>query len=333
MNEVFPGVFHIPLSLQGFHPGSVNAYLLRYKTGYIMIDTGWDNMTSLESLNTQLAEKGIQFSDIKKVIVTHCHSDHMGLINRLKRENRAVIYMHRLDMELTAIRYTKAGYYWINTDLFLQSHGIPYAELADSTFLMPNPGPMVPPDIVLDGDEIIEAGVYKLQVIHTPGHTPGHICLYEPKIRILFSGDTLLPTITTNAATHVQHMADPIQQYENALGRLQSLDVDMVLPGHQRVFTDHRKRIEEILEHYHQKSLMAAAYFTRTPQKSTAYEVARVLPWIPKSNSIKWDQLLSEDKRFAMMQTIALLEQLMFAGILTKLTRRGRIYYQSKNLA
>jgi glyoxylase-like metal-dependent hydrolase (beta-lactamase superfamily II) len=149
---------------------------------------------------------------------------------------------------------------------------------------------------------------------------------------MLFSGDTLLPTITTNAATHIQHMANPIQQYEDALGRLKVLDVDLVLPGHQHVFKDHRKRIEEVLDHYHQKSLTAAEYFADKPQKSTAYEVARVLPWTPKSRSVKWDQLISENKRFAMMQTVALLEQLMYAGIITKSTRSERIFYQSKNL-
>lgn len=332
MNEVFPGVFRITLTLQGFSPGSVNTYVLRDKTAYAIIDTGWDIPASVESLHNQLAEDGIQFSDIKKVILTHCHSDHLGLVGRLKKENQAVVYMHRLDMEMARIRYTQEDNYWYNTDRFIQSHGVPETELPAPDFKIPSSGPLTPADVLLDGGEEIEVGEFKLRVINTPGHTPGHISLYEPVKKLLFSGDTLLPTIATNAATHVQHMANPIQQYLNSLSRLKELEIDLVLPGHEQVFTNHRQRIEELFEYYRQKSLRVLEIFTRHPAALSAYEVACLLPWTPKSRSVSWKKLDGWDKRYAMMQTIALLEQLTFAGKLTKSTQDVMITYQPKNL-
>ena len=54
------------------------------------------------------------------------------------------------------------------------------------------------PDVLLNGDETIASGIFNLKVIWTPGHSPGHICLYEPVHKILFSGDHVLPVITPN---------------------------------------------------------------------------------------------------------------------------------------
>jgi glyoxylase-like metal-dependent hydrolase (beta-lactamase superfamily II) len=330
MNEIFPGIFLITLTLQGFAPNSVNVYLLRDTTGYAIIDTGWDVPASLESLRGQLTEGGIPLSDIKKVILTHCHSDHMGLAGRLKKDNRAAVYLHRLDMELIGIRYTASDDYWAKTELYIQSHGVPLSVLRPPDFKIPNPSPLTPPDFLLEGNEEITIGEFLLRVVNTPGHTPGHISLYEPLKKLLFSGDTLLPTIATNAATHVQYMVNPIQQYLDSLIRLKKLEIDLVLPGHEQVFSGHRQRIEELFEHYRQKSLKIQEVFLQHPSALSAYEIACVLPWITQFRTRSFGQLGDWDKRFAMMQTIALLEQLMFAEKLTKFFEGSSIYYQSK---
>jgi glyoxylase-like metal-dependent hydrolase (beta-lactamase superfamily II) len=143
----------------------------------------------------------------------------------------------------------------------------------------------------------------------------------------------LLPTIATNAATHIQHMANPIQQYLDSLSRLKGLEIDLVLPGHEQVFTGHRQRIEELFEHYRQKSLNVLDIFEKRPEALTAYEVACLLPWITKSKTLRWEQLGGWDKRFAMMQSIALLEQLTFAGKLTRSIKGNLNQYQPINFA
>ena len=127
-------------------------------------------------------------------------------------------------------------------------------------------------------------------------------------------------------------MFNPIQQYLDSLSRLKELEVDLVLPGHGQVFTGHRKRIEEMFEHYQQKSLIVLDTYKKEQKALTAYQIACVLPWTPGSRTVSWEKLGSWDKRFAMLQTIALLEQLAFSGKLGKLNIDGINLYKLENL-
>jgi glyoxylase-like metal-dependent hydrolase (beta-lactamase superfamily II) len=333
MKELYPGIYQITLTLEQFPPGSVNIYLIRDANGYAVIDTGLDLPAPVDSLRKEMAESGILFSEIKKVLITHYHSDHLGLMGRLKKENRAEVYLHSLEIEIMRIRYDTDDSFWRNTDAFIQQHGIPESELRQSDFVFPSPGELIAPDHILNGGEKIRIGQYTLEIIHTPGHTPGHICLYEPVNRLLFSGDTLLADIATNAATHVQQMTNPVQQYLDSLSRLRGLEITMVLPGHGRTFSDYRKRIAQMFDHYHQKCLMIMNTFKTQQASLTAYQLARILPWTPGNKKTDWTNLGSRDKRLAMLQTIALMEQLTFAGELIKLEVNGKICYKPRKPA
>jgi glyoxylase-like metal-dependent hydrolase (beta-lactamase superfamily II) len=328
MKEILPGVFQIPLALSGSPAPAVNAYLLRDRSNSTLVDTGWDVPESVDSLKAQLSEAGIRLSEIGRVIITHCHSDHLGLMGKVKTVYGARIYIHRKETELMKVRYTKDNSYWPVMNLFLMGHGVPEPELKASDLPMPQPEGLVPPDIILEGGEEIPIGDYTIKVIHTPGHTPGHISLYSPEKRFLVSGDVLLPTIVTNAATHIQHMVNPLLQYQSSLRTLSELEIDLVLPGHEYPFSNHRKRIQEINEHYRLKRENVLKVFESDPEHKTAYEASRLLSWSLKTRTLLWDQLKGWDKRLAALQTIALLEELTSAGKLTKFTRDGKIYYR-----
>jgi glyoxylase-like metal-dependent hydrolase (beta-lactamase superfamily II) len=293
-----------------------------------LIDTGWDIPASIESLETQLAEISVKPSSIRKVLITHAHPDHLGLINRLKKQNNAVIYMHRNELDLIKVRYNDGNEYWPKTDLFLQTHGMPAAELSTGASPLPDLGALVPPDILFEGSEEIPIGEYTLRVINTPGHTPGHVSFYEQRKKFLISGDILLPTIATNAAGHIQHMTNPLQQYLYSLQTLKELDIDLVLPGHESPFTGHRRRIEELFERHRQRSEAVTKAFQSDPQPKTAYDVARLIPWVPRNKAVSWDELGEWDKRFALMQTIAHLEEQASAGKLTGFSQDGKLYYR-----
>jgi glyoxylase-like metal-dependent hydrolase (beta-lactamase superfamily II) len=327
MKEVLPGIYQITLSLKGFGSGSVNTYLIRDKNRYAIIDTGWDAPEPENSLREQLAEASIDFCDIKKVILTHCHIDHLGLINKFKKSNNASIYIHRGELALIKVLYNGKNSYWDETDKYLTSHGIPESELG-ARDIFPVQEPPVSPDVLFEGNEEIEVGDYILKVVPTPGHTPGHIALYEPRAKFLFSGDTILPTILTNAAGHIQHMVNPLQQYLKSLEVLRQMDIDLVLPGHEQAFTSYKERIADIIERYRSKIALAWKNFENDLQTRTAYDVARVLPWIPRYRPIAWTHLRSMDKRFALMQTIAILEELAYEGKLARLIQDGRVFYK-----
>jgi glyoxylase-like metal-dependent hydrolase (beta-lactamase superfamily II) len=328
MKEIIPGLYQLTLTLQGFSPNSINTYLLRDCDGYTIVDTGWDLPASVTSLEAQLAESGIRFSDIKRMLLTHCHSDHLGMMARFQKSYHTLACLHRNEKDLMKVRYNSENNYWPQTDQFLQTHGMPQSELTSDKFQMPGVGSLPPPDVWLQGGEELAVGNFTLRVINTPGHTPGHVSFYEPQFRLLMSGDVLLPTIATNAATHVQHMTNPLQQYLSSLSTLKEMDIELVLPGHEYIFSNHRKRIEELFEHHRQRSAEVLRAFASDSRTKTAYDVACLISWMPKSKPIAWAQLGAWDKRFAMMQTIAHLEELAFSGKLTRMPCGGKVFYQ-----
>jgi glyoxylase-like metal-dependent hydrolase (beta-lactamase superfamily II) len=328
MKEVLPGIYQMTLTLEGFGSGAVNTYLIRDNDGYVIIDTGWDAPEPVNSMETQLATASINFSEIKKVILTHCHIDHLGMADRFKKMNNADIYIHRDELDLIKVRYNSGYDYWNENDKFLRSHGLPESEIgpADSHAYLDKP--LLFTGILLKGGEIISAGEYNLTVIPTPGHTPGHISLYESRNKYLFSGDILLPTILSNAAGHIQHMQSPVKKYLDSLSVLRQLEVDFVLPGHEYIFSNHQKRIDEITHRYQQKIAMAARSFDDNRLTMTAYDVARRLPWTPRIKTVYWDQLNDMNKRFALLQSIALLEELANMTIVIRFSQDGKIQYK-----
>ena len=166
-----------------------------------------------------------------------------------------------------------------------------------------------------------------MKVVNTPGHTAGHISLYEPTRKFLFSGDVLLPTIATNAALHVQHINNPLQQYLHSLQTLKEMDIETILPGHEYVFSNHRRRIEELFKHHQAKAEEIWKVFA-DGQPKTAYDVSRILSWSPKTKTVTWPSLSGWDKRFAVLQTIAHLEIMAEDKKLTRFSKDGKLYYR-----
>lgn len=327
MKEIFPGIYQITLTQKGFAPGSVNAYAVRDARGGTLIDTGWGSPESAKLMETRLVEAHIGIHDINRVILTHFHMDHLGLMGKFKEWNQATICIHRNEIELIKIRYGAGDTYWPMTDLFLKSHGVPDSEFVPPEYPLNNPVSLTTPDILFNGNEEISIGEYTFKIINTPGHTPGHISLYEARNKFLISGDTLLPTIITNAATHIQYVPDPINQYLNSLQTLRNLDINLVLPGHDYVFSNYRARIDEIVAHYQQKRETTREAVKDSDQPFTAYDVARRLPYAFRNRTLTWDQLRKLDKRFAALQAIALMEELVNSKIVTRSHQNDKFYY------
>jgi len=328
MQEILPGIYLLTLSLEGFNPDSVNTYIIKTDDGLTSIDTGLDSPPSLESMNAQLAEIGAVFSDINQIIITHSHIDHLGLIARFRRSHPVRIIMHEKDLDLMRIRFAETDHYLPLTDRFLLTHGTPASDLGQPDVLLPIPEGLfaVKPDILLYGGEKLTIGQYNLEVIPSPGHSPGHIALYEPERKFIFSGDMLLPTIATNAAVHVQHMQNPLKQYADSLATLKKLDIDLVLPGHEHVYSGPGRRIEDLLRKQQKKSTEIFRIF-QDRQPRTAYQASLEIARSPVAGISNWSKLLPMDRRFAVLQTISHLEALKYEGKLKLDIRNGIHYY------
>jgi glyoxylase-like metal-dependent hydrolase (beta-lactamase superfamily II) len=328
MKEILPGIFLMPLTLSGFTPDSVNMYVIQTSEGLISIDTGWDSPQAMESMQKQLGEIGATFSDIKKVLVTHCHIDHLGMVTGLKKNYGTQYWLHYKDFELIKKRYSKVDNFITLTDAFLLKHGIPVSELLPPEIQLPVPHNLynTQPDFLFHGGEEIQVGEYNLRVINTPGHTLGHVSFYEPDKKFIFSGDMLLPTIATNAAIHVQHIENPLKQYMDSLLTLKALDIELVLPGHEYPYSNPDLRIEELIKHDREKTEEIRRIFSDC-QAKTAYEISRSLAISTKTGLSNWHKMLGWERRFAVLQSVAYLEALKYAGELKQENRNGVFYY------
>jgi glyoxylase-like metal-dependent hydrolase (beta-lactamase superfamily II) len=139
-------------------------------------------------------------------------------------------------------------------DKFFRQHGVPLPESPDG---LPSPGryfgtlyaPTLPDHPLNDGDRVY-IGDREVQVVWTPGHTPGHCCLYFPADKVLIVGDHLLPKITPHVGVYFSGPDNPLQDFINSQQKVQKLEVELVLPAHGAVFKDHRHRAQQIIQHH-----------------------------------------------------------------------------------
>lgn len=251
----------IPFALK-----TVNCYYLS-DTVPTLIDTGVDSGSNLEAIDSVIREAGGSLADLKRIILTHAHTDHLGLAGRLSDISRADIYIHRLDEpKVISHNPTKSDNYMRRFCDFLLSAGIPDAMANDMRdIFIRRLDELVSPIHrlnLLSGGETFEFDDFQLQVIHTPGHTAGSICLYNQSTGDLLSGDTLLKKITPNPVAEIRPPeTDPdyrsIPRYLTSLDNIAQSAVDRVLPGHGSAFCDIKDRIAALKVHIdHRKRLV-----------------------------------------------------------------------------
>ena len=234
----------------------VNVFLLRDGQGFTLIDTGLQTDESRQTLHQKLEGLRIPVKSIDRILITHIHPDHFGLAGELREQAEAELVIHRLEVALMEPRYARAEDLVHDVADWLSKNGVPPAEaefLKSASMAAREFVKVVEPDTLLEGAERLSLGGAELEVIWTPGHSPGHCCFYWPERRVLFSGDHLLPKISPNIGLHPQSGADPLDDYLQSLTRIEQLEVDLVLPAHGDPFQDHRQRIHAIREHHEQR--------------------------------------------------------------------------------
>lgn len=314
VKEVLPGIFMIKVPLPGSPLKSLNSYVIMAKRPLI-IDTGFNMDECYVELVKALNEIGVDYRRAD-YFITHLHADHLGLAGRLTStvyisEGDAII-MQEPSSAQRILRYlsffTMNGFPLEDLDKVLRSHpAVRY--YSEVNF-----------QVVKDG-ELFEYGDYKLKAILTPGHTPGHMCLYDEDNGVLFSGDHILFDITPNVPYWEGH--DSLWEYLNSLDKIYSLDVKHVLPGHREFHGDVKKRILELKEH-HERRLDEVVNALKSGAK-TAWQVAPEISWDLTYD--QWDAINPIQKWFIISETIAHLIYLENRGIVKEEIRDDRIYY------
>ena len=328
MTEVTAGIHRIelPITMPGSTLAYVNTYLIQGDNGYLLVDTGWNTDASLDSLQNQLAEIGSDIRDITQILVTHVHPDHYGMAGKIMQQSGASLATHDIEKGFIESRYINMDKLLKETAHWLSMHGAPPDNLADMRDASLNITQYVVPtnpDITLHGGETITTGKFTFQVLWTPGHSSGHICLHEPDKKVLVSGDHILPTITPNISKHPQSVENPLGKYLDSLNDLRKLDIQLILPGHGNPFTQLKQRIDELIQHHEQRT--SEILTTLRNHAKTVYEIAQEISWKDYTN---WQDMPFSHQRLAMFETLAHLELMTINGQTGKISRDSIIYYQ-----
>lgn len=325
--KIAEGIHQLKLPIADNPLGYINCYLVEGKEGWLMVDTGWHTEEAFRELETGLRELGLTLTDISTIVVTHVHPDHYGLAGRIKQgAPQARLLAHRWEWDFIESRYIRFADVSKKIGAMLKQHGIPpqyLPSLQSASMPALRYVTITLPDEPLWGGETLSTGTYELETIWTPGHSPGHLCLYEPRNRLLFSGDHILPDITPNVSYHVQSGDNPLGDYISSVRKLEHLEVAAVLPGHQRIFNDLPGRIQQLLRHHEARKQAICQAIEKGLH--TAYDIAARIPWnVP---DLTWDQFPPLARRGAVMETIAHLECLRWEGKVKRAIQDGLITY------
>ena len=330
MIEVFPGIYwlKLPITMEQSDLANVNVYLVRGGKGYLLVDTGWNTDEAFTALQKGLGEIHADVKDISQIIITHVHPDHYGMAGRIKNLSGATIAMHNIEKDFIEPRYVAMDDLLDQTDSMLIANGAPRKEmiaLRDATVGLEKYVVPTQPDKTLRDGETIVTGAFTFQVIWTPGHSSGHICLYEPDKKILISGDHILPKITPNIGVHPQSIENPLGRYIKSLNEIKQLDVELTLPGHDQPFSNVKIRINEIIRHHAHRNIEILSAIGISAR--TAYQIAKEITWGDNSN---WKALPPFHQRMAVFETMAHLELMATDSRINKLSRKSVIYYGQK---
>jgi len=320
VEEIRNNLFRIRVPLPNNPLKELNSYVILGDRNLI-IDTGFNRSQCLEVMQRGISYLGL---DLGKTdfFLTHLHADHTGLVVRLASKS-STVYFSRIDAQMF-----KRDEPWRAMIEYAKINGFPEGELLRA--LHNHPGFKYSPqsipefDLIDDGREI-QAGEYLLKCMWTPGHTPGHMCLYEEEKKILFSGDHVLFDITPHIESWA-YQINALQDYLNSLDRIYTLPIEIVLPGHRSFFSNLRSRIDELKRHHYLRAEEVLSVLNG--KRLTAYEIASQMTWDIDCDT--WEEFPIAQKWFATGEAIAHLRFLEEEGRVERIVESGLVWFSRK---
>lgn len=304
IDEVVADVFRITIPTPFPHEPSSHAYLIRDET-VALVDAGVGHGSSGPAVTEALRRAGLP--GVALILNTHEHADHAG--GDVEAAPDARIRMHPVAVESVRKQaaYRPPPEVWEKMDAPMRAvfeTGVrQFEELSRR-----------PVEVLAEGDEV-SLGAHRLRIIHTPGHAPGHVCFYEPRRRLLFTGDHVLGHGTPYVGVG-EPLTGDMGAYLASLERLETLEADLLLPGHGPVVDRPRARIAE----------------TRSSKLRRERRVLEALQSRGEADLKTVSRIAYTDVRglpgaFLMSSTGAYLAKLVAEGRVLRQEREGRVLY------
>ena len=263
----------------------------------------------------RIFETQLEGLPVLRVVVTHMHPDHIGLAWWLCERWNAPLWISATDFNAARVASKgTTGFGGENAALFFESHGLTDPEAVEKIRGRSNYYPSMVPDVpaqfrrMQDGDTL-RVGGRDWRCISGFGHAPEHIALYCGALKVLISGDMMLPRISTNVSVYdVEPESNPLKSFLESIDKFARLPTDtLVLPSHGKPFRGLHERIRQLHEHHRERLAEVEQACAKAPQSA-----ADVLLVLFKR------KLDLHQTTFAMGESVAHLHALWFEGKLRR---------------
>jgi len=319
IEEILPNFFRARIPLPDSPLKFLNSYLIKGRPRNLIVDTGLNRAECRRAMADAVRAVGIDLVETD-FLITHAHADHIGIAKELAGDHSQV-FLSAPDALLLS-RWTS----WEGLFPIAATYGFPQGELArgiEGNRNMGFRGEDVPETTGLEEGRIFCVGNYRFEAVATPGHSPGHTCLYEPGRKILLSGDHILDEISPNITSWRE--GNPLRDYLASLDMVHRLEVERVLPGHRSPFADHRRRIRELQDHHAHRLddvLALLADGARTP-----YDLASGMKWDLAGSWARW---AFTQRWFAMGEALSHLHYLEAEGAVERAELEGLVHFRRR---
>jgi len=305
---------------------NVNSYIISIDDELVLIDTGMPLKSSLNTLINGVRSYGFNVNRIKYIFITHLHIDHIGGASYIRNLTGSKTIIHRGEKEFIE-KFADVSKIFLNFyKEIMYKNGVPVDLINEFMKFLPSfaykdvyiSGKY---DILVEDGDIIKIFNHELKVIHTPGHSPHHICILLDN-KILFTGDHVLPKITPNIRFPFSD-EDPLNEYLYSLDKIIKLGINLYYPGHGDISNSLIKRITQLKCH-HLNRLKEVLDILHDNELSV-YEVASRINWDVK---LPWEEFPAIQKYFAIGEAYSHINYLKYRGFLLKTVDEGILKYR-----
>ncbi len=308
-----PDVFEVKVPFENISTSHTNCYIVKDGADALVVDTGAPSDEGAAILDAALGELGVDRARTR-FFLTHLHLDHAGLVDRIALPG-AKLYVSPVDFE--AVRASRAASSFDTARRTFIAEGVAPSDASGYARYAVEPRLFDASRIDLvpttDGDAI-QVGRFCFRVVETPGHTPGHLALYEPESRILFSGDHVLFVISPSIALFADG-SDGLQAYLDSLAKVRALGCSRLFVSHGQERPDFVARIDWLKAH-HVDRLEEARRIVRENPGLAGEEVIRAIKWnVPHET---WEDISFVQRWCIVTEGLVILNHLVDRGLVER---------------